>query len=154
MKNFKTGFCLFQKREMKRVWPFIWTNFQESPTPKDALCQVWLVLAQSFWRRRWKCEKFTDRQTDGRTDRQTTDDRWSEKLTWTFSSGELTKTIGHTQKKCLARQTFLKFYTFVKIMTLDLDPPCTPLGTQWVKFWTLVLRILVQNYNRPTLPKG
>ena len=27
------------------------------------------------------------RQTDGRT--QTTDDRWSEKLTWAFSSGEL-----------------------------------------------------------------
>ena len=28
------------------------------------------------------------RQTDGRTDRRT-DDRWSEKLTWAFSSGEL-----------------------------------------------------------------
>ena len=28
-------------------------------------------------------------QTDGQTDRQTTDDRWSEKLTWAFSSGEL-----------------------------------------------------------------
>ena len=57
----------------------------ESPSPKDALCQVWLKLAHWFWRRRWKCEKFTDRQTD----RQTTDDRWSEKLTWAFSSGEL-----------------------------------------------------------------
>ena len=60
-------------------------NKLESPSPKDALCQVWLNLAQWFWRRRWKCEKFTDR----RTDRQTTDDRWSEKLTWAFSSGEL-----------------------------------------------------------------
>ena len=29
------------------------------------------------------------RQIDGETDRQTTDDRWSEKLTWAFSSGEL-----------------------------------------------------------------
>ena len=29
------------------------------------------------------------RRTDGRTDRQTTDDRWSEKLTWALSSGEL-----------------------------------------------------------------
>ena len=27
--------------------------------------------------------------TDRRTDRQTADDRWSEKLTWAFSSGEL-----------------------------------------------------------------
>ena len=31
----------------------------------------------------------TDGRTDGRTDRQRTDDRWSEKLTWAFSSGEL-----------------------------------------------------------------
>ena len=31
------------------------------------------------------------RQTDGRTDRQTTNDKWSEKLTWVFSSGELKK---------------------------------------------------------------
>ena len=59
----------------------------ESPSPKDALGQVWMKLAQWFWRRRWKCEKFTD----GWTDRQTTDDRWSEKLTWAFSSGELKK---------------------------------------------------------------
>ena len=26
----------------------------ESPLPKDALCQVWLKLAQWFWRRWWK----------------------------------------------------------------------------------------------------
>ena len=56
-------------------------NKLESPLPKDALCYVWLKLAQWFWRRRWKCEKFTDRWTDGQTDRQTTDERWSEKLT-------------------------------------------------------------------------
>ena len=55
----------------------------ESPSPKYAMCQVWLKFAQWFWRR-WKCEKFTD----GRTDWQT-DDRWSEKLLWAFSSGEL-----------------------------------------------------------------
>ena len=35
----------------------------ESPSPKDALCQVWLKLAQ-FWRRSRKCEKFSHRQTD------------------------------------------------------------------------------------------
>ena len=35
----------------------------ESPLPKD---QVWLKLAQLFWRRSWKCEKFTDGQTDDR----------------------------------------------------------------------------------------
>ena len=38
-----------------------------------------------------KVYRQTDRQTDGRTDgrTETTDDRWSEKLTWAFSSGEL-----------------------------------------------------------------
>ena len=61
----------------------------KSPSPRDTLCQVWLKLAQWFWRRRWKCEKFTDR----RTDRQTTDDRWLEKLPWAFTSGELKKTV-------------------------------------------------------------
>ena len=41
-------------------------NKFESPLPKDALCQVWLKLAQWFWRRRWQCEKFTDgRRTTG-----------------------------------------------------------------------------------------
>ena len=28
-------------------------NKIESPSPKDALCQVWLKLAQWFWRRRF-----------------------------------------------------------------------------------------------------
>ena len=39
-----------------------WPRKLESPLPKDALCQVCLKLAQWFWRRRWKCEKFTDGQ--------------------------------------------------------------------------------------------
>ena len=51
----------------------------ESPSPGDTSFQVWLNLAQWFWRRRWKCEKFTerwiDRQTAGRTDKQTDDGR-------------------------------------------------------------------------------
>ena len=50
----------------------------EFPLSKDALWQVWLKFAQRFWRRRWKCEKFTK-----------TDKFWSEKLTWAFGSGEL-----------------------------------------------------------------
>jgi hypothetical protein len=60
----------------------------ESSLPKDDLCQLWLKLAQWFWRRSWKCKSLTDRrQMDG----QTTDKRWSENLTWAFSSGELKK---------------------------------------------------------------
>ena len=43
-------------------------NILESPSPGDTLCQVWLKLAQWSLRRRWKCEKFTDRRTDRQTD--------------------------------------------------------------------------------------
>ena len=70
----------------------LYLNKLESLSPKDALCQFWLKLAQWFWTRRWKCEKFTDgRRTTGdqKSSLRTTDDRWSEKLTWAFSSGEL-----------------------------------------------------------------
>ena len=43
-------------------------NFRVVHFVKSSLCQVWLKLAQWFWKRRWKCEKFTDEQTDrGRT---------------------------------------------------------------------------------------
>ena len=49
-------------------------NKRESPSPKDALCQVWLKLAQWFWIRRQ-----TDKQTDRR---RTTGDQ-------NFGSGEL-----------------------------------------------------------------
>jgi hypothetical protein len=60
----------------------------ESPLPKDDLYQLWLKLAQRFWRRSRKCKSLTDRrQTDG--DRRTMDNGRSEKLTSAFSSSEL-----------------------------------------------------------------
>jgi hypothetical protein len=64
----------------------LYLNNLEFPPPKDDLCQVCLKLAKWFWRRSQKCKSL---QTDGRTDRRTTDNGWSEKLTWAFSSGEL-----------------------------------------------------------------
>ena len=41
-------------------------NKLKYPLPKDVLCLLWLKLW--FWRRRWKCEMLTDRQTDWQTD--------------------------------------------------------------------------------------
>ena len=75
---------------LKRASSFFWTNLN-SLYQRMFLCQVWLKLAQWLWRRKWKCEKFTDGRTNRQTDRLTTDERWSEKLTWAFSSGELTR---------------------------------------------------------------
>ena len=40
---------------------FIWTNL--NPLHKRMLCLVWLKLVQWYWRRRWKCEKFTTTTT-------------------------------------------------------------------------------------------
>ena len=89
----------------KRAWA-LHLNKLESPSPKDALCQVWLKSAHWFWRRRWKCEKFRD----GQTDRQTMDDRWSEKLTWAFSSGEL-KTKLFICTFCFHQSTCHQYFT-------------------------------------------
>lgn len=37
-------------------------NKFEFPLPNGALVNIWLISAQSFWRRGRYCEKFTDRQ--------------------------------------------------------------------------------------------
>ena len=44
----------------------------ESSLPKNALFQVWLQLAQWFWSRRRKCEKFTTTTTTTTTTRKST----------------------------------------------------------------------------------
>ena len=41
-------FCNYLPLKKSRV---LYLNKLESPSPKDALCQVWLKLAQWFWRR-------------------------------------------------------------------------------------------------------
>ena len=38
-------------------------NKFEYPSPKNALCQVWLKMTQLFLRRGWKCDQFTDGTT-------------------------------------------------------------------------------------------
>ena len=79
--KFVNVFSLFLNYLILEKVRFLHFNKLESPLPTDALCQVWLKLAH-WLLRRWKCEKFTDRQNDERQ-------RWSEKLIWAFSSGEL-----------------------------------------------------------------
>ena len=47
-------FCYFSWiSTLRRAWPFIWKKKLESSSPKNALSQVWLKLAQWFWRRRF-----------------------------------------------------------------------------------------------------
>ena len=75
-------FCYFLNYLHLGKYVTLHLNKLEFPLPKNALYQVWLVLAEWFWRGRRNWKVF----------RQKTDNRWSEKLTWAFSSGEITKT--------------------------------------------------------------
>jgi hypothetical protein len=64
-KNFQCIFTLFYYLPLERDNPLHLNNL-ESPPPKDDLCQVWLKLAQPFWRRSRKCKSLqTDRRTKG-----------------------------------------------------------------------------------------
>ena len=60
--NFAMYFCyLVIISLMEKGWA-LHLNKLESPSPKDAVCQVCLKLAQWFWRR-CKCEKITTTTT-------------------------------------------------------------------------------------------
>ena len=50
--NFVNVFSLFRNYLPLEKSGALHLNKLESPSPKDALCQVWLKLAQWFWRRR------------------------------------------------------------------------------------------------------
>ena len=51
--NFANVFSLFYNYLPLEKIRALHLNKLESPLPKDALCQVWMQLAQSFWRRRF-----------------------------------------------------------------------------------------------------
>ena len=51
--NFVNVFLLFRNYLPLEKGRALHLNKAESPSPKDALCQVWLKLAQWFWRRRF-----------------------------------------------------------------------------------------------------
>ena len=79
--NFVNVVSLFRNYLPLEPCTTLYLNKLESLSPKNTLCHVLLKLAQWSWRRKWKCEKFTDRQTK--------DARRSEKLTWEFRSCDL-----------------------------------------------------------------
>ena len=105
-------------------WMVLHLNKLESHSPKDALCQVRLKLAQWFWRRRLKCEKFMTTTT------MMTDKFSSEKLTCASGSGELKKSIdiffNCTYIKSLIRKTNLCFWLrWAKKVNWDFIQYCT-----------------------------
>mgnify|MGYP003692227413 CR=1 FL=1 len=52
MKSNRVFYIFYIISLWKRAGP-LHLNKLESPSPKDALCQIWLYLAQWFWRRRF-----------------------------------------------------------------------------------------------------
>ena len=61
-KNFQNFLLFCDYLPLGKGNPLHFNNLESTP-PKDDLCQVWLKLAQRFWRRSRKCKR-----TDGRTD--------------------------------------------------------------------------------------
>ena len=61
--NFINVFSLFRKYLPLEKGGALHLNKLEFISPKDHLCQVWLILVQWLWRRRWKCAKFTTTTT-------------------------------------------------------------------------------------------
>lgn len=61
----------------------LYFNRLESPTPKNAYCQVWFKLAHWLWIR-WIYKKFTTTTTTTENGKSL-----SEKLTWAYGPGEL-----------------------------------------------------------------
>ena len=51
--NFVNAFLLFRNYLSLEKGRALHLQKLESPSPKDALCQVWLKLVQWFWRRRF-----------------------------------------------------------------------------------------------------
>ena len=78
--NFINVFFLFRNYlPLEKAWLYL--NKLESPSPKDAMCQVWLILVQWFWKR--KCEKFPIMPT--MTTTLKTNKVWSENFTEPFA---------------------------------------------------------------------
>ena len=66
--NFNNVFLIFRNNLHLEKDGALHLNQFESPSPpKDALCQVSLKSVLWLWRRRLKCEMFTDRRTNRRT---------------------------------------------------------------------------------------
>ena len=57
-------FCYVSR--WKRVWSFIIIQKMKPPSTKNTFCSVWLKLAPWFWKKKMKCDKFTDGLTVGR----------------------------------------------------------------------------------------
>ena len=87
---------------------------------KDALCQVCLKLGKWFLRRRLKCEKFKDRQTDnGR--------QMIRKAHLRFSSGELNTKSWENKQNKLTKTSKLK-------ATIICQHKMTLLVSGWIPF--------------------
>lgn len=68
---------------MKKTWPFISTNL-------EALSPL-MLCAKIGWNLPYGFGEDENLEILSRTQRKTMDKFWTEKITWTFSSGELKK---------------------------------------------------------------
>ena len=128
-------------------------NKLQSPSSKDALCQVWLKLAKRFWRRRFFnfVNVFSLFRNYRRRQRRTTDKFWSEKITWAFGSGELKIRplieITFTQDLifhlvCSMLNQYFQTFLFKRISVFNVELFCFSTNcTVWIKQLKILLRV-------------
>ena len=113
--NFVNVFSLFRNYISFEKNVALHLNKLEPRLPTDALCQVWLKSAQWFWRRRWKCEKFTNIRTDRQTDDRQQGIR---KLTWAFSWGEQNKSISQINLFMLNGKWLKQWFILLQLVSI------------------------------------
>ena len=131
-------------------------NKLQSPSPKDALCQVWSKLAKWFWRRRFfnfvnVFSLFRNYRRRQRRQRRTTDKFWSEKITWALGSGELKIRplieITFTQDLifhlvCSMSNQYFQTFLFKRISVFNVELCCFSTNCiVWIKQLKILLRV-------------
>ena len=86
--NFVNVFSLFRNHLPLEKGGALNLNKFEPPSPQRCFDPSVVEIGPVVLEKKMKLWKVV-RRTDKRSDRRTADDRWSEKLTWVFSSGEL-----------------------------------------------------------------
>ena len=94
-------------------------NFRSYSTPKNALCQVWFILAQWFWRRSRKCEMFKDGLRDRRR-----------------ATGDQKSSLEHSTKKRLFSLSLLLLRPLLQFRKVFVISQCSILCSKYNCIWS------------------
>ena len=140
-EDLKFRHCIFAISKIsslwKNTWPIILTKLNPLYPRMHCAKHGWNWPSGS-WEEDGKVKSLqTDGRTDGRKDRQT-DNRWSGKLTWAFSSGEIIKNM-------FKIQTLTNEFHYVYIHTPVSMWPCFNVNTWKIECARHIVQLLGKN---------